>query len=146
MSAPRTATGPPSPYACCARLRQTVPADDLSTAHEWRRLRRTCWPRRTPTAHSARPGSTHPWLLHGAATYLLARGRARTARGLFDDAHRLRWRLLGGDHPDTLASAEGVASCAAALRQPPEVPELPRPVLGEARGVQLEPATTGLVA
>jgi len=45
------------------------------------------------------------WLLHHAATYLLARGELVIARSPFERALHLRRCQLGDDHPDTLHSA-----------------------------------------
>jgi len=50
------------------------------------------------------------WLLHSAGSYLKARGEARAAQALFEDAHDLYRRRLGPDHPDTLAAARTISS------------------------------------
>jgi hypothetical protein len=50
------------------------------------------------------------WLLHSAGSYLRARGEARAAQALFEDAHDLYRRRLGPDHPDTLAAARTIRS------------------------------------
>jgi hypothetical protein len=55
------------------------------------------------------------WLLSSAGSYLRARGEARAARALFEDAHELYRRRLGPDHPDTIAAARALADDLEAL-------------------------------
>ena len=50
------------------------------------------------------------WLLYRAATYLLTRGELTPARPLFERALDLRRYMLGNDHPDTLESADSLAT------------------------------------
>ena len=55
------------------------------------------------------------WLLSSAGSYLRARGEARAARALFEDAHGLYRSRLGPDHPDTIAAARTLADDLEAL-------------------------------
>jgi tetratricopeptide (TPR) repeat protein len=48
------------------------------------------------------------WLLHQAAAYLAVRGQHRQAVTLFEQALAGRRRVLGDDHPDTLATMNGL--------------------------------------
>lgn len=50
------------------------------------------------------------WLLNGAGLYLSTRGEANPARPLFERALELRRAQLGGDHPDTLESANNLTT------------------------------------
>jgi Tetratricopeptide repeat len=48
------------------------------------------------------------WLLHQAAAYLAVRGQHRQAATLFEQALAGRRWVLGDDHPDTLATMNGL--------------------------------------
>lgn len=81
------------------------PATDPATWPAWRQL----LPLVLAVTDPARPlDAVAPdvgWLLGRAGIYLHARGGARAARALFEDAYDLYRRCFGEDHPDTLVAA-----------------------------------------
>ncbi|MCY1141965.1 FxSxx-COOH system tetratricopeptide repeat protein [Actinoplanes sp. Pm04-4] len=55
-------------------------------------------------------GGDIAWLLGRAATYLSTRGETRAALSQFQRSHRLCREVFGNDHPDTLNSANNLAT------------------------------------
>jgi tetratricopeptide (TPR) repeat protein len=100
-------------------LRAAVPADDPwdnpPAWLDWRQLLPHVLSVTDPHRTLTGVGEDVAWLLHRAATYLYARGEPATARPLLERSLDLRRSRLGNDHPDTLESANTLATCLWAL-------------------------------
>ena len=88
-----------------------APADDPATWPSWRRLLPHVVVATDPLRALDIVAGDVSWLLSQAATYLAARGQARLAVALLEDAYEIQQRRLGEDHPDTVAVARGLAAC-----------------------------------
>ncbi|MGH3821405.1 MAG: FxSxx-COOH system tetratricopeptide repeat protein, partial [Pseudonocardiaceae bacterium] len=92
-------------------LRAAVPPDPWNNPATWPQ-----WRRLLPHALSATDTSRAlddaaddvAWLLNATALYLLTRGEPAASRPLFQRALKLRRRVLGAEHPDTLTSANNL--------------------------------------
>jgi tetratricopeptide (TPR) repeat protein len=120
-------------------LREAVPAElwnDPASWPVWRRLLAHVLAVTDPT-HPTDPDDTLEvaWLLNCAALYLLARGEPRPARTLIERAHQLRRDTLGEDHPDTLESANDLASDLRELGEYQQARELDEDTLTRCRRV-----------
>jgi len=73
------------------------------------------------------------WLLDRMATYLHTRGEPQAARPHFERAYQRRRARLGGDHPDTLASANSLADDLWVLGQYRQVRSLAEDTLSRKR-------------
>jgi hypothetical protein len=109
-------------------LREAVPAEpwnDPASWPAWRQLLPHVLAVTDPT-HPTTPKDARElaWLLDRAATYLHARGEPRPARTLDEDTLTRRRRVLGEDHPDTLASAHNLARVLSALGEDQQAREL----------------------
>jgi hypothetical protein len=94
-------------------LRAAVPSEpwaNPATGPEWRRL----LPHALTATNSSRDLDCEDgdvaWLLDRAAAYLLGRGEQAAALPIGQRALELRRRVLGEDHPDTLSSANSLAT------------------------------------
>lgn len=110
----------------CRLLRETLPADPWNAPDTWQ-----AWHELLPhvlvvtaTAVDKQVSRDVPWLLHHAATYLLTRGQARSARPLFERARTLHRDLLGDHHPDTLRTANNLGLTLNALGEPDQARRL----------------------
>lgn len=110
----------------CRLLRGALPADPWNAPDTWQAWRELL-PHVlvvTATAADKQVSRDVPWLLHHAATYLLTRGGARSARPLFERARELHRDLLGDHHPDTLRTANNLGLTLNALGEPDQAHQL----------------------
>ncbi len=101
-------------------LRAAVPPDpwnNLGTWPEWRRLLPHVLTATDASRALDHAGDDVAWLLNEAATYLQTRGDPAVSLPLFERAFELRRGALGEEHPDTLTSANNLASNLGALGQ-----------------------------
>jgi tetratricopeptide (TPR) repeat protein len=110
-------------------VRGLVPEDPWMNPESWSRWWEAL-PHVLSVVERADLGSRDvPWLLDRAATYLLTMGEPRQAEPHFERAYELHQQLLGGDHPDTLRSANNLALNLTELNRLDEALELHETIL-----------------
>jgi hypothetical protein len=93
------------------------PWDNPPTWPAWRQLLPHVLVATDPHRNLDQVGQDVAWLLDRAAEYLQTRGEPASARPLHERAWELRRSRLGDDHPDTLESANNLATDLWALGQ-----------------------------
>ena len=119
-------------------LAGTIPADPWNnppTWSDWRHLLPHVLVATDTSRHLESADGDVIWLLSMAATYLLTRGEPGPARPLFERALSDHRRVLGKDHPHTLASASNLAADLRALGDYNRARQLDEDTLARSRRV-----------
>ncbi len=140
------AAEPDLAVAAVRLLRAAVPPNpwnNFGTWPQWRRLLPHVLTATDASRALEHAGDDVAWLLNKAATYLQTRGEPAASLPLFERALELRCGALGAEHPDTLTSANNLASNLGALGQYAQARRLHEDTLAQSRRVLGEehPAT-----
>ena len=95
----------------------------------------TCWPPSTPTGRSTTSPTSCPGCSTGPPRYRQTRGEPRAALPLLQRAYAINRARLGDDHPDTLASANNLATDLRALGEYQQARDLDEDTLARRRRV-----------